>query len=148
MLKMQYLFPANLPKPDGVLDMNFIPLVMGLKEVHTKGANLPNSKLRAKLNFFREGASLDIKKQHELVYINFFCVEGNYAPTLFNVVQNLYKKYNLGFAQMPVAENWIHSIPVNYDLLTADEVRLCEKVITAFYWGIYAKQTGAGIPIN
>lgn len=49
---------------------------------------------------------------------------------------------------MPVAENWIHSIPVNYDLLTADEVRLCEKVITAFYWGIYAKQTGAGIPIN
>ena len=148
MLKMQYLFPVNLPKPDGVYDPTFVPLIMSLSNVHKKPAAIPHSKLLVKLNFFTEGASLHIHKGKELVYINVFCVQGNYGPKLFNVVQKLYQTYNLGFAQMPAADNWIHSVPVNYKLLSEREVRLAEKITTAFYWGIYAKITGEGKPLN
>jgi hypothetical protein len=140
MLSMQYLAPVNFPKPDGTLDMKFVDISMRLKGVHLKGTFLPNSKLFLKLNFFIEGASLDIKKGDELVFVNVFCVEGENAPRLFNVVQGLYKEYNLGFAQLPMVGNWIHSVPVHYELLTKEEVRLCEKITTAFYWGLHAKR--------
>jgi hypothetical protein len=49
---------------------------------------------------------------------------------------------------MLIADNWIHSIPVNYKLLSEREVRLAEKITTAFYWGIHAKTNGRSNPLN
>jgi hypothetical protein len=121
---------------------------MRLKGVHLKGALWPNSELWLKLNFFIEGASLEIKKGQVLVYINIFCTEGKYAPKMFNTVQGLYKKYDLGFAQLPTVGTWIHSVPVNYAMLTEEEIGLCGKITTAFYWGVYAKRNKQNYPQN
>lgn len=149
MLKMQYLFLSNLPKPDGVFDQTFVPLIMSLRNVHKRRAAIPNSKLWVKFNFFAEGATLHIEKGKDILYVKVYCIHGKYAATtMCKAVQKLYQTYNFGIAQMPMAENWIHSVPVNYNLLSQQEVRLAENISIAFYWNIYAKTTRESNPLN
>ena len=108
MLRMQYLVPANFPEPYGELDREIADLSMSLKTVDKKWTEVPNSALRLKLNVFLDGASLEIKKRDQLVYINIFCIDGHRASEFLAVVQELYNKHNLGTIKLPAVENWIY----------------------------------------
>jgi len=74
MYQMQYLLPDGFPAANGQLDPEVTGLGASLKNVDTKGAYVPNSALWLKLNLLLDGASLDIKKRDQLVYVNLFVV--------------------------------------------------------------------------
>ena len=148
MYRMQYILPAGFPAPDGKLDREAVDLSASLKGVDKKGAFVPNSALWLKLDVFFDGASLEIKKRDQLVYINLFCLDAGHAPRLLGIVQGLYTQYQLGTAKKPSVETWIHSVPVGHHLLRDNEVQLCQKLTVAFFWAVYGQNLKKNNPLN
>ena len=124
MFQMQYLLPKGFPAADGRFDREASLLGASLKGVDIKGAYVPNSALWLKLDVMLDGASLDIKKRDQLIYIN------------------------LWIAQRPTIGTWIHSIPVGHRLLRENEVQLCQKLTVTFFWAVFAQRMKRQNPLN
>jgi len=60
---------------------------------------------------------------------------------LLTIVEGLYVRYDLGAIVRPSLGMWIHSIPINHQLLRENEIELCQKLTVAFYWAVFAQWT-------
>lgn len=148
MYHMQYLLPDGFPAADGRLDPEATRLGASLKGVDTKGAYVPNSALWLKLKVLLDGASLEIKKREQLVYINLFCLATDQIPSVLTTVDGLYDQYRLGVAKRPTTEVWIHSVPVGHHLLRENEIQLCQKLTVSFFWAVYRQHLKRQNPLN
>jgi len=43
---------------------------------------------------------------------------------------------------------WIHSLPVARHLLRENEIKLCQKMTVAYYWGFYGQLPKKRDPMN
>ena len=148
MYPMQYLLPDGFPDADGRLDPEVTRLGASLKGVDTKGACVPNSALWLQLKVLLDGASLEIKKREQLVYINLFCLATDQVPGVLGTVQGLYDRYHLGVAKRPTTVTWIHSVPVAHHLLRENEIQLCQKLTVSFFWAVYGQRLKKQNPLN
>jgi hypothetical protein len=101
-----------------------------------------------KLKVLLDGASLEIKKREQLVYINLFCLATDQVPGVLSAVQGLYDQYRLGGAKRPTTVTWIHSVPVGHHLLGENEIQLCQKLTVSFFWAVYGKRLKKQNPLN
>jgi len=139
MYQLQYFVPADQPAVNASFDKAIMEMCAKLKGVDTKSVQVPNSALSVQLKVMQDGASLEIKKRGQLVYINFFCFETQYFATVFTLVENYYKKYDLGTPKHPKIPTWIHSIPIAPAILRENEIILCQKMTVSFFWAVYAQ---------
>ena len=148
MFQMQYFVPDGYPRIDVPLDNETTELTRKLKGVDKKSVPIPNSALSVQLFLMLNGASLEIKKRDQLAFINFFCFEAMNSPEVFILVEDFYKKYNLGVPKPPKLPCWIHSIPIAYDRLRENEVTLCTKVTVSFFWATFYQKLKKSNPMN
>jgi hypothetical protein len=146
--QMQYLLPEGFPPANGQWTREASDLGASLKGVDRKGAYVPNSALWVKLGVHPDGADFEIKKRGELVYINIFCFDQQYSANLLTIVEELYKQYGHGTVKRPTVGTWIHSVPVKHQLLRANEVELCQNLIVAFFWAVFAQWTKKIRPLS
>ena len=139
MYQMNYLVPPGYPVPHGSYDKDIVNMTASMKGVDRKSVNVPNSALWIQLKVMLDGASFEIKKRKELVYINFFCFEADKIDSVFSTVQFFYEKYKLGTPKRPSLPTWIHSIPADYHLLQENEIQLCQKMTVSYYWALYTQ---------
>jgi hypothetical protein len=139
MYQLQYIVPNGFPAVNAAFDKDIMQMCAKLKGVDTKGALVPNSALSVQLKVMQDGASLEIKKRGQLVYINFFCFETQYFAAVFALVEDFYRKYDLGVPKHPKIPTWIHSIPIAASALRDNEVILCQKMTVSFFWAVYAQ---------
>jgi len=139
MYQLQYFVPANYPAVNASFDKEIMEMCAKLKDVDKKGVQVPNSALSVQLKVMQDGASLEIKKRGQLVYVNFFCFETQYFASVFAMVENFYHKYDLGAPKHPKIPTWIHSIPIAPTLLRDNEVILCQKMTVSFFGAVYAQ---------
>ena len=139
MYQLQYFVPDSHPKINADFDQDTTDMCARLKGVDTKGAAVPNSALYVKLQVMENGASLEIKKRGEPVYINLFCFEPQHFTSVFAVVEGYYRQFNLGVPHHPKLPTWIHSIPIAYARLRENELILCQKITVSFFWAVYAQ---------
>jgi hypothetical protein len=66
------------------------------------------------LKVLLDGASLEIKKRDQLVYINLFCLATDQIPGVLSTVQGLYDQYHFGVAKRSTTVTWIHSVSVGH----------------------------------
>jgi len=133
MFQMQYFMPDAYPRINTPLDDETTELTRKLKGVDKKSVPIPNSALSVQLFLMLNGASLEIKKRDQLVFI---------------LVEDFYKKYNLGVPKPPKLPCWIHSIPIAYDRLRENEVILCTKVTVSFFWATFYQKLKKSNPMN
>ena len=148
MYQLQYLVPANFPAINASFDKAIMEMCARLKGVDKKGAQVPDSALSIQLKVTEDGASLEIKKRGQLVYINFFCFETQHFQSVFIIVERFYNKYNLGVPKQPKIPTWIHSIPILPAVLRENEVLLCQKMTVSFFWAVYAQHLKKSNPMN
>jgi hypothetical protein len=138
---MQYLVPEGFPDPKGQRDQEIGAQASKLKEVDRKPVRFPNSALYIHIKVFEYGgASLEIWKREDLVYINLYSLGEKYSDLVFGVVQDLYLKYKLGTPKKPKLPAYIHSIPVSAHLLRDNERLLAEKLTVEYFWAAYAQE--------
>jgi hypothetical protein len=148
MYKLQYLVPDNYPAVNASFDKDIMEMCARLRGVDKKGAPVPNSALSIQLKVMEDGASFEIKKRGQLVYINFFCFETRHFQNVFTIVEDFHRKYDLGVPKRPKIPTWIHSIPIAPTLLRDNEVTLCQKMTVSFFWAVYVQHLKKSNPMN
>lgn len=148
MYKLQYFVPFSYPSVDASYVPEIMEMCAKLKGVDTKGAQVPNSALSIKLMVMLDGSSVEIKKREQLVYVNFFCFDVQHFDHVFILVEDFYRRYNLGVPKRPKIPTWIHSIPIAHDILRENEIILCQKMTVSFYWAVYAQHLKKINPLN
>ncbi|HWK03782.1 MAG TPA: hypothetical protein VNS58_09125 [Puia sp.] len=148
MYQLQYLVPPSYPLVNASLDQEIMKTCAALKGVDTKGARVPNTALSIQLIIMLDGASVEIKKRGQLVYINLFCFEALHFQTVFVQVEDFYRQYNLGIPKRPKLPTWIHSIPIANTILRENEIILCQKMTVSFFWAVYAQHLKKRNPMN
>ena len=136
MLRVQYFLPEGYPTVNVPYDEAIMKMCAKLKGVDTQGAAVPNSALSVKLLIVLNGATLEVRKRGQLVYVNFFCFEPEYLDGMFVLVEAIYRERNLGTPKHPKIATWIHSIPMAHELLRDNEVLLCQKVTVSLFWAV------------
>ena len=148
MLYVQYFVPAQYPPVTPVLDPEVSALCSGLKGVDREGASVPDSELFLQLKVMEDGASLEIRKSGQLVFVNFFCLEGTQIHSVYKVVKLIYRDHHLGKPRKPHISTWIHSIPFAQQILQEKEIELCQKMTVSFFWAVYAQHMKRSNTLN
>lgn len=148
MYEVQYFVPDGYPLVNALLDDETMKMCSRLKNVDTKGAQVPNSALAVQLKIIENGTLFEIKKRGQFAYINIFCFEPQDFHQLFALVENLYTQNKLGVPKRPKMPTWIHSIPIAPTILRDNEISLCQKITLSFFWALYAQRLKKSNPLN
>lgn len=137
--KMNYLAPEGYPQPIGILNDDVSRMTGSLKGADIKFVNVPNSALWVRLTICPKGASFEIKKRSELVYVSYFCFEWQHVDSMLAEVNDYYLMLNLGTPKRPPLPTWIHFIPVAENLLRKNEIKLCQDMTLSLFWAVYGQ---------
>ncbi|MHA4809521.1 hypothetical protein ACX0G9_15515 [Flavitalea flava] len=148
MYEVQYFVPSGYSSGEAALDDEIMAMCSKLKNVDTKGDQVPNSALSVQLKVMHNGTILEIKKRGQLVFINLFCFETQDFQELFALVENLYSQLKLGAPKRPKMPTWIHSIPIDPAILRENERILCHKMTLSFFWAVYAQHLKKSNTLN
>lgn len=148
MYQLQYFVPEGYPAVNASFDQEIMEMCARLKGANAKGTQVPNSALSVQLKVMEDGASFEIKKRGQLVYINFYCFDTQHFQSVFSMVEDFYYKYTLGVPKRPKIPTWIHSIPIAPTQLRDNEGILCQKMTVSFFWAAYAQHLKKSNPMN
>jgi len=134
MYNVHFCVPRGYREPSRDWPNEFFDVCVALQDANRDWVQVPESELYISWGICHDGDALKIRKQDELVSINIYCLAVAQVSPAFGLVRALYEKYRLGKPELPLTEYWIHSIPLEQDLLLDSEIELCHKLIEGFYW--------------